>query len=482
MNSALETPDFPAQTRLSAQETRLSMSRVILGWSFGAIFVQLATGAVYAAFARQLGASEATFGFLSGLNPLMSWLQIPAARLIEGKIGARNMMIRAGLASRALWVVAALLPVIHAIFPALVPRAALLPAFIACVLLSSLGQACIGPAFFAWMTALIPDRVGPSFWAKRSQIGTVVAIFAVVLGGFVADHAGDIKAWSGGHIPPLLTYSALLTLAAICGVIDIAAFLGVKEPPSVGNQSGNAAPFLASIKEPLREPEVRNYLFFITTAMMGFATTGPLLWLFCLEYLDFDKTQTGLLLTICPLLGMAVSAKGWGGMIRAHGTRPVLRFCSMGLILVPLCWLFALPENKIGLALMLFASGLLVSAYEIANLNFLTRACPHLPRPTLAALFSICAGTTFALTAWGAGWLAGALKAFHFEAFGLTFVNYHLILAFSLLPRVLNAFVCAPRLENYGTSGTRDMMSEVGENLAAAIGPKWSRLFASRGE
>lgn len=458
------------------------MSRVILGWSFGAIFVQLATGAVYAAFARQLGASEATFGFLAGINPLMAWLQIPAARLIEGRVGARNMMIRAGITSRLLWLLAALLPFFHLLFPSLVPREAMLPSFIACVLLSGIGQACIGPAFFAWMTALIPDRVGPAFWAKRTQIGTIVAIFAVILGGTIADHAAQIRDLSGGLLTPLLTYSALLGVAAVCGVIDIAVFIGVREPPSTKNTQTTAPPFLASLKEPLREREVRNYLLFIATAMIGFASTGPILWLFCLEKLGFDKTLTGLLLTICPLLGMAVSAKWWGALIASHGTRPVVRFCSMGLIFVPICWLFALPENKIGLAIMLFGSGLLVSSYEIANLNFVTRACPHLPRPTLAALFSICAGTTFALTSWGSGALAGALKGFEFQAFGLTFVNYHLILAFSILPRVFNAFVCAPRLEDHGTTGTRDVMNEVGANLAASLGPRFSRFFNSRSE
>lgn len=479
MNPALESPSSP---RLSGAETRLSMSRVILGWAFGAIFVQISTGAVYAAFARQLGASEAVFGFLAGLNPLMSWMQIPAARLIEGRVGARNMMIRCGIASRLLWVLAALLPLAHTLFPALIPREIMLPAFISCVFLSSLGQACIGPAFFTWMTALIPDRVGPAFWARRSQIGTIVAIFAVILGGFIADRAGTIKEWSGGQISPLLLYSLVLTAASICGVIDIAVFLGVRQPPSLAPEASDAPPFLNSIREPLREREVRNYLLFISSAMVGFATTGPLLWLFCLENLGFDKTQTGLLLTICPLLGMAVSAKWWGRMITSHGTRPVVRFCSMGLILVPVCWLFAVPENKIALAVMLFASGLLISAFDIANLNFVTRACPHLPRPTLAALFSICAGTTFALTSWGAGWLAGQLKGHEFHIFNLTFSNYHVILAFSILPRVLNAFVFAPRLEEHGSTGTRDMMSEVGGGIAAALGPKFGRLFASRGE
>jgi hypothetical protein len=455
------------------------MSRVILGWAFGAVFFQLSAGAVYASFARQLGASEAVFGFLSGVNQLMGWVQIPAARLIEGKISARSMLLYAGLSCRLLWVLAATLPLMNRVFPDFVTREAMLPMFTGCVALSAVGQACTGPAFFGWMSELVPDRIGPAFWARRQQVGTIVAIFAVLLGGGIADRAGLIKEWSNGEITPLLTYSILLTIAAVCGVMDIAVFVGVKEPIRT-EEKPKQPPFLASLQIPLRERAVRNYLIFTIFGMMGFASTGPLLWLFCLEHLDFDKTQTGFLLTICPMLGVVCSAKWWGGIAKIHGTRPMVRFASVGLIIVPFCWLFALPESRIGLAIMLFSSGILATAYEISNLNFMTRACPHLSRPTLIALFSICAGTTFALTSWGCGVAAQQLAFWHYEIAGLIFTNFHLIFAFSLVPRTLNAVFLAPRLEDNSASGTREAMSDVGANLAAAFGPRFTRFFEAR--
>lgn len=480
MNVALDS-DYAAPQRLSGDEVRLSMSRVIVGWAFGAIFFQLSAGAVYASFARQLGATEAQFGFLAGIYPLMGFLQIPAARLLETGVGARAMMLVAGLSCRLLWVLAALLPLLNHCFPDLLRREWMLPAFIGCVLLSSVGQAFTGPSFFTWMSALVPDRVGPSFWARRQQIGTLVSIFAVLLGGGIADHAGWIKEQSGGAFPPLLTYSVLLTLAACCGVMDVAMFIAVKEPP-YENKSEKSPPFWASIRMPLRERAVRNYLLFTALSMMGFASTGPLLWLFCLEFLGFDKTQTGLLLTICPLTGMVLTAKWWGGIAKIHGTRPMIRFASVGMVFVPICWLFALPDSRVGLALMLFASGVLVTAYEISNLNFITRACPHLPRPTLTALFAICAGTTFALTSWGAGLAAEMLSFWHYELFGIPLASYHLVFAFSIVPRLINAVFLAPRLEEEDASGTREAVNEVGANLAAAFGPRFTRYFEAREE
>ena len=468
----------PASARLSPSQIRLSMHRVILGWAFGAIFFQLSAGAIYASFARQLGASDAQFGFLAGIYPLMGFLQIPAARLLQGRVGARAMMVTMGLGCRLLWVLAASLPVLNHFLPDVLTRSMLLPTFMACVIGSSVGQAFTGPSFFVWMSGLVPGRVGPTFWARRYQIGTLAGIGAVLLGGWLGDSAGWVKAATGGAVPPLLFYSFILMAAALCGVMDIAVFFGVSEVPAPADEK---LPSLwESISAPLEDQTVRRYLLFVMVTMLGFATTGPLLWLFCLESLEWSKTQTGLILTVCPLAGMAVSSKWWGAIAKTYGTRPMQRFASAGLILVPVAWVFATPTSVAPLALVLFLSGVLAAAYEISNLNFITRAAPHLPRPMLTAVFSICAGTTFALTAWASGTLAGQLKGVHLEWAGVQFVNYQLIFAFSLLPRLLCAFLLAPRLQEPSSWPMRATVNRAGTSLAGAFGSRFGRFFQAR--
>ncbi len=469
-----------SEARLSPAQLRLSMRRVIIGWGFGAIFFQLSAGAIYASFARQLGATEAQFGFLAGIYPLMGFLQIPAARLLQGRVGARSMMLIAGLLCRLLWVLAAALPWLHRLAPTFITREMLLPTFMVCVILSSIGQAFTGPSFFVWMSGLVPGRVGPTFWARRYQIGTLAGIGAVLLGGWLGDSAGWVKAATGGNIPPLMFYSLILMAAAVCGVMDIAVFFGVSEAPEGDDKPENMPPLWDSITQPLREPIVRSYLAFVIVSMLGFATTGPLLWLFCLETLEFSKTQTGFLLTVCPLLGMAVSSNWWGQLVKVYGARPMQRFASVGLILIPIAWVFAQPNSALSLALVLFVSGILAAAFEISNLNFITRAVPHLPRPMLTALFSICAGTTFALTAWGTGTLAGATKNVHLDVAGVEFVNYQLIFALSVLPRVINAFVLAPRLQEPSSLPMRAAVNGAGDKLAGAFGARFNRFWQAR--
>ena len=469
------------ESRLTPAQVRVSMNRVILGWGFGAIFFQLSAGAIYASFARQLGASEAQFGFLAGIYPLMGFLQIPAARMLQGRVTTRQMMLTMGIFCRVLWVLAASLPWLHRLLPAFITREMLLPTFMFCVILSSVGQAFTGPSFLVWMSGLVPGRVGPTFWARRYQIGTLAGIGAVLLGGWLGDSAGWVKEVTGGNIPPLMFYSLILMAAAVCGVVDIAIFFGVSEVPDEEAKTGEELPSLwATIVEPLREPAVRSYLLFVTVAMIGFATTGPLLWIFCLETLEFSKTLTGFILTVCPLLGMAVSSKWWGQIAKIYGTRPMQRFSSLGLVLIPVAWTFALPTSVYSLAFVLFISGVLVASYEISNLNFITRAVPHLPRPMLTALFSICTGTTFALTAWGTGTLAGATKAISLDVAGINFVNYQLIFAVSVIPRLINAFVLAPRLQEPSSLAMRETVNQAGGTLAGAFGSRFGRFWQAR--
>ena len=467
--------------RLRADDIRLSMSRVITGWAFGAMFFQLSAGPVYASFARQLGLSESMFGFLAGVYPLMGFVQLLAARMLEGRITARAMMLWAGLICRSLWVVAAALPFVHRLAPNLLPRASLVPVFVFCVVLSSIFQAFTGPSFFVWMSELVPGRVGPSFWAKRHQVGTVAGIAAVLLGGFVADQGALVKQWTGGSVPPLLLYSAILIVAAIFGVVDIAAFFGVRETANHAPRD-EKLPLWESLITPLRERQVRNYLAFTILSMVGFATTGPLTFLFCLEHLELSRTQTGLLLTIGPLVGVALSAPMWGRIAKVHGTRPMLRFASLFMVLVPVAWIVASRENIVAVAVVIFLSGAFAAAYEIANMNFITRACPHLSRPTVTALFSLCAGASFALSSTLAGFVAQRLDDWHFHFAGLSFVNFHVVFTFSLLPRLLNALWIAPKLQEEDATPTREAVLEVGGSMAQAFGARFTRFFEAREE
>ena len=107
----------------------------------------------------------------------------------------------------------------------------------------------------------------------------------------------------------------------------------------------------------------------------------------------------------------------------------------------------------------------------------MTRACPHLSRGSLTALLSLCGGTTFAVASTLAGTVVQHLHDWHPQLLGKTLTGFHVIFAFSLLPRLLNAFWIAPKLQEDDATPTREAVMEVGANSVLVLRERATRLF-----
>ena len=473
--------------RLPAEEVRVSLSRVITASGFGAAFSNLTAGAVYVAFARTLGANEFVFGVLAAALPLMSFLQVLSARLVERTRRRKLQMVVAGILSRLLWVVAALLPLIAQLFPELLGKQRVLPFVVGCILLSGVFQAFSSPAFFSWMADLIPGRVRTSFFVRRMQIGTAIALVTSLAGGFIAD-----------KFPNLTAYSIILALAGVAGVLDVALFIGVRDPPpspridadGVATDPQHTPPFWASLIEPLRDPAIRTFFIFVSFTMLSAGLIGPFMWLHSLEHLNMSKTTTGLMLTVAPLLGVVWSSRFWGEVIKRHGNRPVMRVVSVGLILVPLYWMAVRPSAS-GIAeswgtfiVMTVITGTLWAGLELTNHNLLLGLSPHIPRSTLTALFSITTGLSFAAAAWLGGAVAHWLTLidFEYEVFGVEIIKYHILFSCALVLRLINAILIAPRLREPASSGTIDTVKEIVPEMIDSFAARLRWPFGAREE
>lgn len=474
---------LPTETieRIPVADVRVSMSRVIVAWGFGMAFMNLTSGAVYTSFARSIGATNTIMGVLAAALPVMGFLQVWGAYLVERRRQRKQQMMIAGLLSRTLWVGAALSPLVAQAFPDTIPKDWVLWIVVGTVLVSSVCQAFSSPAFFSWMTDLVPARVRSTFFARRMQMGTFVALFTSTAGGLIAD-----------RYPSLTVYCLILALAGVCGMLDILFFIGVREPkktfssPDVDQALDELARDLPSpldsIREPLSDPSVRRFLMFVSLLMAGYALQGPFLWLHCLENLRMNKTTTGLILNGAPLLAMAVTSRFWGDVTRRHGSRPVMRLASLGLMIIPLGWIFSTDESAILLGVLLFLSGILACAIELSNVNLITGLAPHVPRSTMTAVFSIAAGTSFALASIVGGRIADALDGWEIHILGHTYLNYHVLFACSMLVRVINALFIAPRLHEPEATSTRDVVRDLFPQIAEGLSARITRPFGTRGE
>jgi MFS family permease len=172
----------------------------------------------------------------------------------------------------------------------------------------------------------------------------------------------------------------------------------------------------------------------------------------------------------------------WGVSIRNYGIRPNARIMSLLLLYIPLAWLWASPDSwRAMLVLNGLASGI-AAAFDICNIQFMTRSCPQLSRPTLIAVFGIVAGTTVAVANWAGGAIAQCLDDFHWDYQGHHFCNYHVLIAASFLMRLFTAFVLAPRIEEPEATPTREAVRETVATLYQAFAVRFTRLSAARDE
>ncbi|HEY0073858.1 MAG TPA: hypothetical protein VGB77_07125, partial [Abditibacteriaceae bacterium] len=134
--TSLGTSSETGSERLPVETVRLSMGRVVMAWGFGAAFFNLTMGAIYTSFVLRLGGDERVLGFLFAALPLMSFLQVISARLIEKTGQRKRQMMIAGLVGRSLWMVTPLFPMFVHWFPGVIRHEHVLPMVIGCVLLS----------------------------------------------------------------------------------------------------------------------------------------------------------------------------------------------------------------------------------------------------------------------------------------------------------------------------------------------------------
>lgn len=460
--------DETALERLPIDTVRVSMRRVVAAWGFGAAFFNLTAGAIYTSFARRIGADERVLGLLFAALPLMSFLTVLSARILEKTGQRKRQMMTAGLVGRSLWMIMPLFPLFVHWFPGRVQHRHVLPMVIACVLLSSACQAFTGPAFFAWMADLVPARVRPNFFAERMRIGTVAAIFTALGSGYLADRYPSNEMLYG-----------LLIFAGFCGLMDIALFFGVKEPPLETSKTEEKLPSIfESIGAALGDGDVRRFLSFVALLCAGYGLTGAISWLFALEYLNYSKATAAFVLNIGPLLGIATTSPFWGAMIKRYGNRPVIRLCSLGLAFVPLGFITAQNNTWFWLWVVTYFSGIVACGIELTNVNQITSLAPHIPRSTMTAVFSITAGLSMAGASLLSGQLAHWLKwmdNMDFQPFGLEIVNYHLLFAMALLLRLGNAMFVAPRLREPTATPTLEAVKEVVPEMIQSLAERLSR-------
>jgi MFS family permease len=427
----------PAHHGPARSGLRASLDASIAEGAAAEVFGACAGGAVLTGWALYLGASAVTIGLLTALPVAAQIVQLPAAWLTQ-RFGAKRLTIAAVGAGRMVW-----LPLIAVPFVHLTPGTAL-TAFVAIVTIATILGVIGGNAWTAWMGELIPGAIRGRFFGRRMVYLNLAGTAASLAAGLALDTLGA-RGWKGE------TLGLLLAVACTAGLISVWLLLNQQGP---GPREDLRAPEWGDFARSIRDAGTRPLLAYL----LGWnAAVGISAGFF--SYHMLANLKMGFVLVAAHgILVAAVriaSAPVWGRLVDAFGARPVLVVCSSGISLVPLIWLFIMPDRLWPIAIEAALAGALWGGHGIATMDLSIGLAPRRGRPFYLATFATAGGLGFALTSALAGLLAWSISA-PVHVLGSTWLDVHVLFFLSALGRA-GAARLAMRIEEPAARSVQEL-------------------------
>jgi MFS family permease len=243
-----------------------------------------------------------------------------------------------------------------------------------------------GPAWTAWVGALIPSDIRPRYFGIRTrvcQLATLGGLSAAgvllwlgrsadaaktelttALNSSAADasqsalqgHADHAVAWE------LLAFAAMFILAALGRGISTR-FLWLQSEPPPGNWNQTTISPLRLPLRPLAGPE-RNLLLFMLLFQIALQISSPFVGSYLIGHLHYSNTMY--FVAVALMFGCkSIASAAFGAMAASHGARRVLVIGSVLLAIHGA--LLAIPAGVWTIMLLMSGAGIAWAAYELAT-------------------------------------------------------------------------------------------------------------------
>ena len=392
-------PTLPAE-EITPRDRHDGMQKVILAWVAGSIFFEGIGGTPFVGMFRMLGATPAWIGLLVALPSLAS-LATPIGSWIIARTGSRKrFFLRFSYTGRAMWLVV--------IFAGLIlPHGspATLAFLFGCILFGRLSMALTQPAWWSWVSDLIPAEQLGEYWGRRQMWGRVSGVVGLL-----------ILNWFLGTDPTYGRFVFYFTIVSLFGLFDIFIHRGVtgvrvevnrEEPPQ----------FHRLFTEPIRDRRFRPLLIFVGCFAFTNQLGGGMLHLMFLE--DFRLTYFEIALYMPGLLGIMwiIGSRFWGRLVdNLHdGRRVVFIVCSVVVATHVLIFVFTGPRQHSLIVAALTLGGLSWSGYHIALTALIIGLSPSHARAQYFAAYAVFFGIGDMLGAISAGQLAELFAGLNYQ-------------------------------------------------------------------
>ena len=352
------------------QELRRSLRLVTMAWMWGVVWQTTLSGDQMRAFAQMIGFDNFAFGLMGAIPFLATFAQLPSAILVE-RIGFRKYTcLDTFLVSRAIWLAIAAVPFV--IWPGKTGSSAAVVLVLTLFAGHHVLNNAAAPLWWTWMGDLIPRRIRGRYFARRSQITTVIMIAAIFLISFVVQAFSDptLKGHENAADQPrlMLVLSLILGGGAIFGMIDVITHRRVRDiadtysdrkPPRSFDfhlarpsewtfvsavRYGLAWPAVIwkeLLQEPMSHPLFRTYVGFSFVIVFSGSIGGWFYIKHASEVLGISTFGINMLFMVVSPLSIIVTAKFWGKLIDHWGRRTSLFVATIITMTSALPWFFA---------------------------------------------------------------------------------------------------------------------------------------------
>ncbi|MCE9614236.1 MAG: MFS transporter [Lentisphaerae bacterium] len=411
-------PACPAPAFPSGEPDRSLRMSIIEGNLEGSSLA-ITNGALLTGFALMLGATEFHLGLVSALMGLSVIGNLPAAWLI-GRLHRRKPLIAITYGfSRLVWVFLGCIP-----FLPLSQHGKLL-LFLGVLLLSGICGSLSGGAWLSWMTDLVPPERRGRYFALRN---TINGLFQMAV-GYGASWLFD---WMKTRDMEATAFALLFGSAACLSMLAIVAMCKQWEPELRGEPP---TPVLRLLSQPFRNAGFRQIILFSAAWSAVTSVAAPFFAAHMISNLGMSYSTIAIYSVVGGLITAMVQPL-WGKAIDRCGSRPVLVLTLVVVALSPLCWLVA----RQGLYWPLWVDAVVASVFGpgfgLALFSLVLAAAPEENRMAYLGVQTVVPSVVTMAGSLLGGWLAHAMHAWTWHAFGQTFVNFHLIFVLTILGRL----------------------------------------------
>jgi MFS family permease len=395
----------------SSRQLRPTVTRTNLRASMadGATFgVMVGVGESYlAAFALAIGLGEISAGLVSSI-PL----------LVGGILQLVSLRAVAWFGSEKRWILfcATLqgLSFFPLVWAAVSGSIALVP-LLAIASLYWAGGLASGPPWNTWMESIVPARIRPSYFARRTRTSQICTLVGLVAGGTMLQ-------WADNRGYTLLGFAAIFATAALFRIWSVfwlarhktpdshTAGLNLRRPmqsqPEITNESENRLTELATVRSTKNKSAGKSsesdvgisgvrLLSYLVAVQLMVQISGPYFAPYMLKQLEFSYSQFVTILAV-GFLSKIIALSFWGRFTRRYGAKRLLWTGGVGL--VPLAALWIVSDNMYQLALVQALSGVMWAAYELGFFLMFFETLPIEKRTrmltyyNLASMIALCSG------------------------------------------------------------------------------------------